>query len=130
MTSDDVKAGQLVVVTKHLCGSDDCGYSMNGHPFRVVVVSLPFAVLENQADGKRQPIDLREWQLSRVSAAYVRALLGSRVAPSVEPSVRCDDHVRCVRCGDRMVQRLVTPRIWRWWCEKCLSAGELVEAKS
>lgn len=129
MVSDDVQVGQLVAVVKHRCSQGgDCDAQFTGAPFRVVQVSLPFAVLEDCSDGSRCPIDLRQWELGRVSREYVAALLGTAARPRrrrTEESESDDVHKRCVRCGERMVQRLVR-RCWKWHCEQCKVDGEAV----
>src|ERR1019366_4487725 len=124
MTPDDVKAGQLVAVVKHLCGRVDCEVEFTGAPFKVVCVSLPFAVLECMMNGTNSPIDLREWQLGKVSAAYVRACQRNCRAQDDKPEptskVNNDDgHKRCVCCGERLVQRNTTKIGWCWWCQRC-----------
>ena len=56
MVSDDVQVGQLVAVVGHRCSEgDECNATFTGAPFRVVQVSLPFAVLEDCSDGSRCP---------------------------------------------------------------------------
>ena len=129
MTPDDIKVGQLVAVSKHLCAEQDCG-SFGGHPFRVAAVSLPFAVLEDCGTGKRSSIDLREWQLTKVTPAYARAMFVKGGAPAAERGQersRDDGHPRCVRCGERLKQ-VLKRRCWRWYCERCNSVGDPVEA--
>ena len=132
MTSDDVKVGLLVAITRHRCDEPDCEASdCTGRPWRVVAVSLPFAVLEDCIDGQRCSIDLRRWELGRVDRKYVRAL---QVQPTVEGQDEderpCDgEYQRCVRCGTKMVQvwRSVS-RVWRWECPMCKAVGELVKS--
>jgi ribosomal protein S27AE len=127
VVSDDVRVGQTVAIVGHRCRDDNCDMQCTGHPFRVVAVSLPFAILEDCAGKTRHPIDLREWELGRVDAKYVRALVGGQRAEP-EPAEAADDgHRRCVRCGDRLAQRLVGRGCWRWSCERCGMVGEAVE---
>ncbi len=118
MTSDDVKRGQLVVITGHRCGDSSCDAQFTGRPFKVAQVSHPFAVLEDCADGERLPIDLRQWQLGKVSRAYVNALVDADDCEDEQPRQQ-DGHKRCVRCGERLVQKHTVKLGWCWWCGQC-----------
>ena|SRR6202044_87253 len=129
MTSDDVQRGQLVAIIRHRCNDRECDSSYNGRPFRVVAVSHPFAVLEDCIDGERLPIDLREWELGKVDKRYVAALRDGRdTGKSAQPQ-RQDDHKRCVKCGERLVQRIGKGCLeWYWYCNECGAFKEAVKA--
>ena len=126
MAPDDVEVGQTVAVIKHLCGSRRCHLDFPGRPYEVAALSLPFAILRDCCTGEMAPIDLRSWELGRVHGSYVAAYK-AMVAPREcqKPESSCAGHERCVRCGERMQQRLVK-RKWRWHCEQCKVDGEVV----
>ena len=131
MTSDDVKVGQLVAVVKHRCGSNDCDADHSGRPHKVVSVSLPFAVLEDCETAERCPIDLRVWELGKVSRQYVKSMTDCvrKTDCDDDDERERDGHKRCVRCGERLVQRLGTHGgAWYWWCNECEAFKEAVEA--
>ncbi|MGA9669963.1 MAG: hypothetical protein WBQ94_12185 [Terracidiphilus sp.] len=130
MVSDDVKVSQLVAVVKHRCGDPACDHECSGRPFKVVSMSYPFVVLEDCIDGERLSLDLRNWELGKVSAGYVKALageVGRRTVKELKPVEDRTDHKRCIRCGDQLVQRMEKRgRQWCWYCRQCERAMEVV----
>lgn len=103
-----------------------------GVPCRVLAVSPPFLAIE--AQGRRLSIDAREVEILRVDRRFVEALNESKPIPTAakpkrkrkeKPDPRC-----CVRCGTRLVQRLICQPGDSHWvplCKGCGWTGERVE---
>lgn len=117
MTPDDLDVGMLVTPIKHRCSDRrNCVQEFSGHPFRVVVISMPFAILEDCNDLTRTSVDLRVWELGKISREYVESLVGRQL--KVVP--------HCEKCCEPMTERRCGKRV-RWVCAKCKTRGEFVD---
>jgi len=93
-------------------------------PCRVLAVSPPFLAVEMR--GQRVSIDARDYELLRVSRRFVESLDEQKPIPSVgkkrrrkeKPDPRC-----CIRCGTRLVQRLVYVIERAQWLPTCKQCG-------
>jgi hypothetical protein len=143
MVPDDLKVGMFVAVVGRLDGwdgpEDYADYA--GKPMRIEAISLPFVAVE--CEGEMCAIDARVWRFGKISRAYAAAMgffaedCDCPACAPVQgnaPAAADDGYRRCVRCGERMVQRLTEAKAkvkaWHHVCPKCGSDGGLVEAKA
>lgn len=107
---DDLNVGDHVAVVgfKGRSHCRQCG-DYSGTPHQITAISLPFIALN---DGNEvQSIDIRVWELKRLSIDYVAVFKGEATRQIVDPYA-------CPRCGDRYCEKLVK-RKWRWFCRTC-----------
>jgi len=85
---DDIRVGMWIAVCGNKHNSDACDFL--GKPMEVLAVSLPWLCVT----GPRS-IDLRCWEVQRVTPQYVRAMQGAKYRRKQRP---VDDPSRCPRC--------------------------------
>ena len=119
---DDLNVGDTVAVVGHKAAHKRCG-DFSGHPWVVMAISLPFIALH---DGNEvQSLDVRAWDVKKISKDYAHAMSGSLETVSIPPAIAEDV---CPNCGDRYCERLVEVgkrkrRQWNWYCRTCHHDG-------
>lgn len=109
---DDLCVGQYVCVSGDKRVTDGCA---TGEPYKIVAIDLPFIALLNRR-GAIDGIDTRVYALKRVSKRYWNVFVGADYHE--DEHVADDNYPRCVRCGERLVQRSVTGK-WHYYCRQC-----------
>src|SRR5688572_19997051 len=118
---DDLRRGDWVAVVG--CNMDrprdwfgnEKPVAFDGLPLRILAISLPFLCVDCQ--GKTLSLDVRAWDVKKVSRHYARAMSG--VAPKQPRRRRARPQKgHCPRCGERLCERLdaTTNFIWRHLC--------------
>ena len=117
---DDLNVGDTVAVINNKYHHRKCG-DFSGRPWVVVAISLPFLALHDGAEV--QSLDVRAWDVKKVSTQYAQAMTGT-LETVVVPAVI--DPYTCLQCGDRYCERMYTVKKknqWRWWCRTCHHDG-------
>lgn len=106
-------------------------FTFDGIPWKVKGVSAPFVAMER--DGILITVDLRVVGLTKLSAAYVKAMRqtivergdeGKKVVKTRHRKVRTKRDPRdCPRCGQRMVQTIPKDDTLRCWHRVCKDCG-------
>lgn len=95
-----------------------------GLPLKILALALPFACV---TDGRHKlSLDLRTIAVQRVDKKYFEAMTDPG-EPLNAPARRRrkkrekPDPMKCPRCGNRCVQRLIKPGdgIWGVYCKRC-----------
>lgn len=153
---ENLHAGEYVAVSEYHC-SKSGPVTFSGLPFQVVAVSPPFVALR-APDGTVNPLDYREWSVTKVSRRYARAIWEAsalsvdsegdvRISPRAKrkllnrlrrernkvESVEAHDSRDCPRCGARLQQRLRKDRetgrhYWLTFCPTCGYEHDVVTA--
>lgn len=96
---------------------------LTGVPLKVLAVEPPFVCI---TDGEtREAIDIRRWQIRKVSRAYVRAMSSSAEEDAKAFQVRGPrpkpDPKACPRCSERLVERMKAGKkpVWVITCRNC-----------
>ena len=131
---DSLKVGHWVAVVRDKTIPEglppEVKISYSGQPVNIVAVSLPFLAV---FDGEKiDAIDVREYEVQRVSNRYVKAMLMKPPESSQDGPEGKTDPNACPRCGERLVQRLTQRKEsqgeWRAFCANCkLDAGPVQE---
>lgn len=95
----------------------------SGMPVQVRAISLPFLAIWN---GKMlSTVDTRAYEFVKVDKKYVRVLTSQGVPKKRRKKEKPDPTSRCIRCGERLIQRSVViskePYLaeWHYYCRHC-----------
>lgn len=116
---DSLRVGQYVCVSGDKRVVDGCAA---GEPYRIIAIDLPFIALLNRR-GAVDGIDTRVYALKRVSKRYWNVFVGTEYQEDEHNAFDKDTNAdtsypRCVRCGDRLVQRSMMGK-WHYYCRQC-----------
>lgn len=132
---ENIRVGNYIAVSKdrELRVDDSNGYFMgrslppaySGEPLYVLGISLPFVCVGTSC-GRKFALDLRRYEVSKLSRKYVNAMLyakkaGVQVSQEQEKIVgESSGGTYCNRCGERAVTRLLAgERDWKNYCRGC-----------
>lgn len=94
---------------------------MSGIPCKILGISLPFLAVQGPYNCRTYTIDVRAWQVRRVTKKY--AMLFFRQArkqqAQTEPEQRPAGPIcHCCRCGSKLIERL-EKSAWVKLCREC-----------
>ncbi len=121
---DSLRVGDFITVIGHKNPPADPDLQIRewtGRPAEILAISLPFLCVDY--GGEVSAIDVRPWEFQRVTKKYWLAMTDAAPFSIPEAQAEPDDHPRCVKCGERLVQRLLWTEgsEWHMFCANCNS---------
>lgn len=87
----------------------------DGFPWKIISISLPFLCVEGR--GRRTAIDVRDWEVKKLTRQYAKAMLGVEHRSGTASAELPTGH--CPRCGTKLIQRRIGEGQWIPVCPEC-----------
>lgn len=139
-TPDDVAVGDWIVLLddrwrqtieyRDFLAVDAQRKEMNGTPFEVIGIALPYLAVRRLNERETGTLDVRRWVFRRAERSYVQALMQQEridtVLGSLEKGERKTNTRICPLCGAPMAEtKLMCDGDWKLSCTECKFEGVL-----